>query len=762
MARVECCDVESLELRQLLSAVTLQLSASADNTIYAAAPDHSNGSGEYILTGGGTRGLIRFDLAAAAIPDGSTIIDAVLSLNLADSLGGSTAVSLHRVDAPWGEGASNASGDETSGADAEHIDATWTFATWGGQRWDQPGGDFSGLSATTVIGGTGLYEWFGGALIDDVQSWLDNSANNFGWLLDAGSEGIKSFVSRNAPDSVLAPRLEVTYEEPPQPPAIVEGRLWNDLNGDGIQTDPLVSQLQLRIINNNTHFDGFGGEEHWFRSAANNSWYFLKEDGTLTRWDNQGGSLTGQVVGTVDTKYYLQPALVTSSTGSPEPWLNGWTVELLDAAGAVLQTTQSGHRDTNGDGTFDAVSEGGWYRFEVTPGQDYSVRQVIPDGWKETVKLSVENADPAVQGVGQLNLRRHNSYYENIGGLGEKWLRDAEQGWFYILPSGLLYRWNGKPFTAEQPLTGTLIADVGPEFFINPELFASYQPNTGDSGDEIYRTDFGNTVSRTVKGRVWLDFYPNGTRDHNLEGREVTPDDSIGDGEEWFFDADNDSWYIIDVDGHARYWGPYTDPQDILTSGGHDLVLKSEEPWLNGRTVELLDVNGVVIASTQTRSIDLNGDGAIQYETERGWYIFEDVVEGDYTLRTVVGADWTQTAPVSSTQMLVAQINEQLGLRTTASDFLNWGGQNERWLLDQDNRWYYILPDGSLYRWDTGSGGSSGSLNGTFVARLNADYHADLTLLTEPDTSAAMISVSSASTPEEILFGNHRLLGELL
>jgi predicted RND superfamily exporter protein len=29
----------------------------------------------------------------------------------------------------------------------------------------------------------------------------------------------------------------------------------------------------------------------------------------------------------------------------------------------------------------------------------------------------------------------------------------------------------------------------------------------------------------------------------------------------------------------------------------------------------------------------------------------------------------------------------------------NWAGQQEKWLKDLDGRWYYILPDGSLYRW---------------------------------------------------------------
>jgi uncharacterized protein len=44
-------------------------------------------------------------------------------------------------------------------------------------------------------------------------------------------------------------------------------------------------------------------------------------------------------------------------------------------------------------------------------------------------------------------------------------------------------------------------------------------------------------------------------------------------------------------------------------------------------------------------------------------------------------------------------IGDQLGLYTTGNDYHNWGGQNEKWLRGAGNHWYYITPDGTLYRW---------------------------------------------------------------
>ncbi len=44
-------------------------------------------------------------------------------------------------------------------------------------------------------------------------------------------------------------------------------------------------------------------------------------------------------------------------------------------------------------------------------------------------------------------------------------------------------------------------------------------------------------------------------------------------------------------------------------------------------------------------------------------------------------------------------MGDKLGLFTTGNYFHNWGGLNEKWLMGRGNKWYYITPDGELYRW---------------------------------------------------------------
>lgn len=756
---------EGLESRQLLSAVTVQLGASQDTTIYAANPEASNGSGEFLLAGDGTRGLVRFDVGGGSIPDGSTIIDAVLTMSLAGSHGGAAAVSVHRVDTAWGESGSNAPGDESSGAPAQQFDATWQFAAYGGALWQGPGGDFQGTSASTSVDGIGSYEWFGGGLIDDVQGWLDDSATNFGWLISLGGSGLKSFVSKDGPDAGLAPTLEITYEEPPEPPAFVEGRIWNDLNGDGIQTDALLSQLKLEIIDGNTHFNGFGGREHWFKSTVTGKWYFLTKDGTLTQWSSVRSSLTGTRVGTVDPKFYLEPGLVPNSVGDPEPWLNGWTVELLNESGELVDTTLTHGIDVNADGVIDPIAEGGWYRFVVFGDAEYSVRQVLPDGWTENVKVVYDTADSTVQAVNSGELRFRNSYYENFGGLGEKWVYSDQTGWHFITPSGDLYRWDGIRITVERPLQGVLIAALGTKYFQDPELlWTSGAPESSSGDNELNsRTDFGNFRAHTVRGRVWLDFFADGVRGE-LAAPPVVPTEELAAEEAWLFDEDNRNIYIVGADGQIRYWGTESDAYGDESPGSSPGTspVQNIEPWLNGRIVQLVDGEGVVVASVETTSVDLNENGTIEFETERGWYIFENVPVGDYTVRTVVDQEWIQTAPVNAAQTLAATLDATHDFRRTASDFHNWGGLNEKWVIDRQELWYYILPDGNLYQWEVGSRASNGGLRGNLVGTLSPQHYADLRLLTDPDLSAVQITVDGETDTLELLFGNHRILESLL
>jgi hypothetical protein len=208
------------------SAEVISLPAAKDNTLYED-PDGliSSGAGAHLFVGMtanglARRGLIAFDVAGA-IPAGSTITSARLSLCMSRTNTSSEPVSLHRALAEWGEGISVPIGQGGAGAPATPGDATWLHAFYPGTLWSSPGGDFALTpSATSVVAGVGMYSWSSPELLHDVQAWLDAPGTNHGWLL-RGEESVaqtaKRFETREIGNPALRPALLIEYRIVPAP-----------------------------------------------------------------------------------------------------------------------------------------------------------------------------------------------------------------------------------------------------------------------------------------------------------------------------------------------------------------------------------------------------------------------------------------------------------------------------------------------------------------------------------------------------------------
>jgi hypothetical protein len=207
-----------------------------DNTLYESpAGSLSNGSGPGMFCGrSGTgltrRALVRFDVAGA-IPPGSTVNSATLSLNVSMSLIGEVPVSLHRVLADWGEGASvSMVSGGGQGAPAEPGDATWVHTYYNTQVWATVGGDFTPTpSATHPVAGTGPYTWGSTAgMVADVQAWLDAPAANYGWLIggdESAPATARRFDTREHLVAAQRPVLTVDFTPPCYPDCTQSGGL---------------------------------------------------------------------------------------------------------------------------------------------------------------------------------------------------------------------------------------------------------------------------------------------------------------------------------------------------------------------------------------------------------------------------------------------------------------------------------------------------------------------------------------------------------
>jgi len=191
-----------------------------DNTLYEYDPtegDVSNALGNHFFAGETAmgelrRGVLAFDIAGN-IPAGSTILGVTLSLNMSRT-GSDTprTVDLHKVLADWGEGTSVAPGEEGDGAPATPNDATWRHRFFDTIFWTTEGGDFSAtVSASQSVGAVGMYMWSSPQMIGDVQSWLNNPATNFGWLVlgdESDTLTAKRFDTR---ESASPPVLTIQY-----------------------------------------------------------------------------------------------------------------------------------------------------------------------------------------------------------------------------------------------------------------------------------------------------------------------------------------------------------------------------------------------------------------------------------------------------------------------------------------------------------------------------------------------------------------------
>lgn len=205
-------------------------SATADTFIISAAATSNAGGHDWFDAGtdggnlgspGVRRALLRFDLGG--IPAGSTITSAVLQLTLTKVPGSLTGppvdsvMDLFRVNASWGEGSKVG----PNGTVATAGEATWNDRMQGSAAWTSPGATSdaaSTASASTFVSGLGLYEWGGAGMIADVQAWIANPSENFGWLLrsqDEVGKTVRGFASRQALSG--SPRLVIGYTLPPSP-----------------------------------------------------------------------------------------------------------------------------------------------------------------------------------------------------------------------------------------------------------------------------------------------------------------------------------------------------------------------------------------------------------------------------------------------------------------------------------------------------------------------------------------------------------------
>jgi glucose/arabinose dehydrogenase len=216
---------------QPLCAEVMQFGASRDNTLFErVAGDKSNGAGTGIFIGkvGAAgdfalrRAVVAFDLSE--LPPGAAVnsVSVTFTVNQVPQQGASPdTAALHLLQSDWGEGASAPPfGLGGAGAQSQPGDATWIHRFYDTDFWLAPGGDFEDVASATTPFGTSNPETMTfestAQLVADVQSWLDNPASNFGWMVRGNELAVKNArrIASRESDTDPGPVLTVDYSIP--------------------------------------------------------------------------------------------------------------------------------------------------------------------------------------------------------------------------------------------------------------------------------------------------------------------------------------------------------------------------------------------------------------------------------------------------------------------------------------------------------------------------------------------------------------------
>ncbi len=118
------------------------------------------------------------------------------------------------------------------------------------------------------------------------------------------------------------------------------------------------------------------------------------------------------------------------------------------------------------------------------------------------------------------------------------------------------------------------------------------------------------------------------------------------------------------------------------------------------------------LESVDDRWSDWGGVGEKWFASGDAWfYLLPNGTLWRYHAKSTAGPTGTRVASLDPsyhadpTRLAHAQAKhlvKHLGLHSRGNLWQNWGGRGESWMLDGNNQWLFITPDGSLYCWDGG------------------------------------------------------------
>jgi len=355
----------------------------------------------------------------------------------------------------------------------------------------------------------------------------------------------------------------------------------------------------------------------------------------------------------------------------------------------------------------------------------------------------------------------------NWGGRSEKWLTSTSGTWYYIVPDGKVYRWLGSGSLASDPLVDQVSAAAysntallhsaaannapavitvsGNTLTINPSdsfagkfvVSAAVTDPTGRTDSEMFTVTVqsaavtGDTTAPTITSRTPANGATVNSAVTNIDvafseavaGVDITDLVLTGSGAASAVTSaptniGNNTWRfaVSNFVSGAVNVSLAPDANDIEDAAGNDLA------------PALWSFNVSISAAQQPPVLAPIGNQTINASTQ------------NLTVQlSATDADSGDTLAYSaSAQTLEYHLDQTLGLSSNGNYDLNWGGLQEKWMTGPNSQWYYIKPDGTLWRW----AGSGPATNATLIDTVSAAAYANPALLHNAAANAAPATVT--------------------
>jgi len=186
-----------------------------------------------------------------------------------------------------------------------------------------------------------------------------------------------------------------------------------------------------------------------------------------------------------------------------------------------------------------------------------------------------------------------------------------------------------------------------------------------------------------------------------------------GTNEKWL--QGSDGWYFIRPSGEVYKWvgsgkanGTLVATLDASYYSDLSKLYDAKPPATSGN--ESTSSGGSSSTGGETKSGAANGGSGSAKDTNSG-------------------ANDSKSRAESKLAARARELDSQYGFNTDGKYYENWAGQGEKWFRSDKLGWVFITPDGSVYDWN---GNQAGAITSPKVAQLDASFHKDPTLLTDP------------------------------